>query len=224
MNDTRLVWRAATGLRSAVPTSRVKPSMPILYSPSARALQDRFDTRRLADRLEEVKVHNRFTPADRELIERLDMFFLATVDATGQPTCSYKGGDPGFVTVVDDQTLVRQGIRSLLELSDDIRIVGEASDGAQAMEIIPQAKPDVVLSIDRDKDSVRADAVYSHPGFALTPVAANKSFIAMDGLYLLGFGPRTAAAARDLSVRLYPALADSGGAFTSALSATNCRQ
>ncbi len=49
------------------------------------------------------------------------------------------------VCLVDDQTLVRQGIRSLLELSDDIRIVGEAADGTQAMEIIPQAKPDVVL-------------------------------------------------------------------------------
>jgi DNA-binding NarL/FixJ family response regulator len=49
------------------------------------------------------------------------------------------------VCLVDDQTLVRQGIRSLLELSDDIRIVGEAVDGVQAMEIIPQAKPDVVL-------------------------------------------------------------------------------
>ena len=49
------------------------------------------------------------------------------------------------VCLVDDQTLVRQGIRSLLELSDDIRIVGEAADGAQALELIPQTKPDVVL-------------------------------------------------------------------------------
>lgn len=79
--------------------------MPPLYSPTARALQDRFDTRRLADRLAGVKVHDRFTPDDRAFVERLDMFFLATVDQTGQPTCSYKGGDPGFVTVVDDQTL-----------------------------------------------------------------------------------------------------------------------
>lgn len=75
------------------------------YTPTARALQDRFDTRRLADRVAEVKVHDRFTPQDVAFIERLDMFFLATVDAQGQPTCSYKGGDPGFVTVVDDQTL-----------------------------------------------------------------------------------------------------------------------
>ena len=76
-----------------------------LYPPAARALQDRFDTRRLADRLADVKVHDRFTPDDRAFIEQLDMFFLATVDESGQPTCSYKGGAPGFVTIVDDQTL-----------------------------------------------------------------------------------------------------------------------
>jgi len=80
--------------------------MSQIYSPASRALQDQFDTRRLADRLAEVKVHDRFTADDRQFIERLDMFFLATVDAAGQPTCSYKGGDPGFVAVIDDQTLV----------------------------------------------------------------------------------------------------------------------
>lgn len=80
--------------------------MSMVYSDASRALQDQFDTRRLADRLADVKVHDRFTEDDRQFIERLDMFFLATVDATGQPTCSYKGGDPGFVRVVDDTTLV----------------------------------------------------------------------------------------------------------------------
>ena len=111
-----------------------------------------------------------------------------------------------------------------------IRLAGAANavddyDGYKVIsdEAIVAAKPDVVLSIERGKDSLQADAVYAHPGFALTPVAANKSFIAMDGLYLLGFGPRTAAAARDLAVKLYPELADQG-AFTSALSAANCRQ
>jgi DNA-binding NarL/FixJ family response regulator len=49
------------------------------------------------------------------------------------------------VLLVDDQTLVRQGIRSLLELSDDIRVIAEAVDGTQAVQLIPQAKPDVVL-------------------------------------------------------------------------------
>ncbi|HEX6134428.1 MAG TPA: pyridoxamine 5'-phosphate oxidase family protein [Longimicrobiales bacterium] len=80
--------------------------MPLAYSPASRALQDRFDTRRLADRLADVKVHDRFTADDRSFIERLDMFFLATADAEGQPTCSYKGGDPGFVRVIDERTLV----------------------------------------------------------------------------------------------------------------------
>lgn len=79
--------------------------MSELYSTASRSLQDRYDTRRLADRLAEVKVHDRFTEDDRAFIERLDMFFLATVDADGQPTCSYKGGDPGFVLVVDERTL-----------------------------------------------------------------------------------------------------------------------
>jgi uncharacterized protein len=79
--------------------------MSMEYSSTSRALQDAFDTRRLADRLAEVKVRERFTADDREFLERQDMFFLATVDAAGQPTCSYKGGDPGFVAVLDESTL-----------------------------------------------------------------------------------------------------------------------
>ena len=75
------------------------------YHSGSRQLQDRFDTRRLADRLEEVKLHDRFTAEDREFIERLDLFFLATADGAGRPTCSYKGGDPGFVRVLDETTL-----------------------------------------------------------------------------------------------------------------------
>ena len=76
-----------------------------LYHEGARELQDRFDTRRLADRLEAVKVHAAITPDDRALIERMDMLFLATADGEGRPQCSYKGGDPGFVCVVDEHTL-----------------------------------------------------------------------------------------------------------------------
>jgi DNA-binding NarL/FixJ family response regulator len=49
------------------------------------------------------------------------------------------------VCLVDDQTLVRQGIRSLLELSDSIRVIAEAGDGMQAIETIPRTRPDVVL-------------------------------------------------------------------------------
>jgi predicted pyridoxine 5'-phosphate oxidase superfamily flavin-nucleotide-binding protein len=70
-----------------------------------RQWQDRFDSRRLADRLAEKLSRTRFTAEDRAFIESVTMFFLATADADGQPDCSYKGGDPGFVRVVDESTL-----------------------------------------------------------------------------------------------------------------------
>ena len=91
-------------------------------------------------------------------------------------------------------------------------------------EAIIAAKPDVVLSIARSKDSVEAEAVYAHPAFALTPAAGNKAFISMEGLYLLGFGPRTAAAARDLSVKLYPALAPQAEKFAAGALTADCRK
>ncbi len=80
--------------------------MSSTYHRGARQLQDQFDTRRLADRLDE-----RFASSpgidddDRAFIERMDMFFLATADAEGHPQCSYKGGEPGFVRVLDEHTV-----------------------------------------------------------------------------------------------------------------------
>lgn len=70
-----------------------------------RELQDRFDSRRLADRVAGVTYHGRFTESDRAYLAQRDMFFLATSDAEGNLDCSYKGGDPGFVRVIDDETL-----------------------------------------------------------------------------------------------------------------------
>jgi uncharacterized protein len=70
-----------------------------------RAWQDGFDSRRLADRLEEKLGRKRFTADDRAFIESRTMFFLATADAAGRPDCSYKGGDAGFVRVTGDDEL-----------------------------------------------------------------------------------------------------------------------
>ena len=76
-----------------------------MYHDGNRALQDRFDSRRIADRLVEVLHRVRFTAEDREFIESRSMFFLATADADGRPDCSYKGGRPGFVRVIADDAL-----------------------------------------------------------------------------------------------------------------------
>jgi len=79
--------------------------MPYDYHEGSRRLQDEFDTRRLADHGAERWVHNAITPQDQQFVERADMFFLATCDGEGRPNCSYKGGDPGFVRVVDEHTV-----------------------------------------------------------------------------------------------------------------------
>jgi predicted pyridoxine 5'-phosphate oxidase superfamily flavin-nucleotide-binding protein len=79
--------------------------MTDLYHDGSRRLQDRFDTRRLADRIEERLDRDTFDADDRSFIESRDMFFLATADEHGMPQCSYKGGEPGFVRIVDERTL-----------------------------------------------------------------------------------------------------------------------
>jgi predicted pyridoxine 5'-phosphate oxidase superfamily flavin-nucleotide-binding protein len=79
--------------------------MPGVYHGGNRELQDRFDTRRLADRIEERIVSETIDDDDRAFIEARDMFFLATADAEGKPQCSYKGGEPGFVRVLDERTI-----------------------------------------------------------------------------------------------------------------------
>ena len=76
------------------------------YHDGARRLQDRYDTRGLADRLDERFLQRaQIDEDDRAFIERMDMFFLATADAEGHPQCSYKGGEPGFVRVLDATTI-----------------------------------------------------------------------------------------------------------------------
>jgi iron complex transport system substrate-binding protein len=91
-------------------------------------------------------------------------------------------------------------------------------------EAIVAARPDVVLVMQRGRDSISSETIFANAAFALTPAAKSRSFIAMDGLYLLGFGPRTAAAARDLAISLYPALAANDEMGTPAVLSANCRQ
>ncbi len=79
--------------------------MSEFYHEGNRKLQERFETRPLADRLLDAIVNDRISPEDKSFIEAQNMFFLATVDDQGRPDCSYKGGNTGFVKVIDEKTL-----------------------------------------------------------------------------------------------------------------------
>lgn len=80
--------------------------MSRLYGEQHRARQDQFDSRKMADRVEELAVVTEISDDAAAFIEQRDMFFLSTVDHQGRPTVSYKGGEAGaFVRVVDEQTL-----------------------------------------------------------------------------------------------------------------------
>lgn len=72
------------------------------YTDGHRALQDRFGSRALADRLSQVTVKDAIEPWPRVVIERAPFLWLATADAEGWPDVSYKGGRPGFVRVAED--------------------------------------------------------------------------------------------------------------------------
>lgn len=73
-------------------------------------------------------------------------------------------------------------------------------------EALIAAQPDSVLAMERSNYKLTADEAFAHAAFSVSPAARNKSFVSMEGLYLLGFGPRTAKAARDLAQSFYPSL------------------
>jgi predicted pyridoxine 5'-phosphate oxidase superfamily flavin-nucleotide-binding protein len=79
--------------------------MTIMYHEGNRRLQADFDSRRIADRLEEKLTRTAFTADDNAFIESAAYFFIATADAEGRPDCSFKGGAPGFVRVTGPSEL-----------------------------------------------------------------------------------------------------------------------
>lgn len=83
--------------------------MTSLYSPVHRELQEEFKTTKLADLLDNGWIHEKISDDEAKFIGSRDMFFLSTVDPTGMPTVSYKGGPTGFVKVLNESTLVFPG-------------------------------------------------------------------------------------------------------------------
>ncbi|HVZ03818.1 heme/hemin ABC transporter substrate-binding protein [Hyphomicrobium sp.] len=76
-------------------------------------------------------------------------------------------------------------------------------------EALLEAAPDVIIAMDHGPQTVTVDSILAVPAFAATPAAKSKSVLIFDGGYLLGFGPRTPDAARDLLLAAYPDLARS---------------
>ncbi len=79
--------------------------MSEIYDENHLKLQTEFETDKLAATVENIIVHDEVMDDDKAFIESRDMFFLSTIDTGGKPTVSYKGGDPGFIRVVDNKTL-----------------------------------------------------------------------------------------------------------------------
>ena len=80
-------------------------------------------------------------------------------------------------------------------------------DGYKPMtdEAVLASAPDVILMMDREGDLAIADNdVLAHPALAATPAATKGAIVRMDGMLMLGFGPRTPDAARALHAALYP--------------------
>jgi iron complex transport system substrate-binding protein len=96
----------------------------------------------------------------------------------------------------------------ILKLAGTVNAIADY-DGYKPIndEAVIAASPDFVLTMNRGGHALDAATVFAHPAFALTPAAKRSAFLTMEGLYLLGFGPRTALAARDLAAEVYPALA-----------------
>jgi iron complex transport system substrate-binding protein len=90
-------------------------------------------------------------------------------------------------------------------------------------EAIISAQPEAVLAMQRASNPLDARTVFAHQAFALTPAAKRNAFVALNALYLLGFGPRTAQAARDVASALNPSLAKAEFPSEIATAAERCR-
>jgi uncharacterized protein len=79
--------------------------MSKIYDDNHLKMQLEFESEKLASAVENIIVHEEVMDDEKAFIESRDMFFLSTIDAEGKPTVSYKGGDAGFIRVVDAKTL-----------------------------------------------------------------------------------------------------------------------
>lgn len=123
-----------------------------------------------------------------QIRQRAAVAFILSL-ANGRPMIAGRG-------TAADGIIAMAGARNAFDDVDGYKTVTD--------EAVVAAKPEAVLAMQSGEHAMSAGTVFSQPAWAMTPAAASKNLIIMDGLYLLGFGPRTARAARDLALRLYP--------------------
>lgn len=113
----------------------------------------------------------------------------------------------------------------IIKMAGAVNAVGDYEGYKQiGDEAVIAAKPDIILAMaNAGPNPVTAGDLFALPAFSGTPAARGKHFVAMDGQYLLGFGPRTARAARDLATAVYADLPAATPAPTAARD-EQCRQ
>ncbi|WP_350335397.1 heme/hemin ABC transporter substrate-binding protein [Coralliovum pocilloporae] len=114
-----------------------------------------------------------------------------------------------FVLSAQDGRILAAGTdteaHAMIEFAGGINVLPSISGYKPVSpEAISDAAPDVILVMTRSNHPYDIDALLKSPSLKRTPAGQNKHVVAMNGLYLLGFGPRTADAARDLAHQLHP--------------------
>lgn len=145
-----------------------------LYGAGARALQDEFDSRRLADRLHELTVHSELTDDDAALIAAQSTVWVSTVDADGWPDVSYKGGDVGFVQVVSPTEVRIPAYNG----NGMMRTLGNITDtGRIALLFVDHARPwRIRLHGEARVSTEPADVAEFHGAFAVIVVTPTRVF------------------------------------------------
>ncbi|TYR32475.1 hemin ABC transporter substrate-binding protein [Mesorhizobium microcysteis] len=177
-----------------------KASVPMVTVP------DRFDAEGILEKIRIVgdvlDVEDKAETLASQTDADLKAAQAATADITERKTVlfvlSLQGGRvlaSGTNTAADGIIAIAGGLNAVTDYEGYKQLTDEA---------IIEAAPDVILAMDRGGDhETQVDELLRHPAIAATPAAQSKSVVRMDGAFLLGFGPRTAAAARELSSALY---------------------
>jgi iron complex transport system substrate-binding protein len=148
--------------------------------------------------------------AAEDLIAQLDADVAAAEDLVARATDSPR---VLFILQPPDAPMLVAGAvtaaGSMIELAGGTNIYrGFSSYIPMTPEGIVETAPDVILTTTRSVERLGGwDAFLEYPGIAQTPAAENDRVVAMDDLYLMGFGPRTGQAITDLALLLHPELA-----------------